>query len=111
MHGYISLWSESAGFLGQLCATEELWHERSGAATNMVYLQLLWTMIFGCVIWHKTLLTDSILGSGLIFGSAVTIAVLKNAPKGVRRVTAVQVEEVFPITVLAEDGELNGGAT
>lgn len=99
------------GFLGQLCVTEELRHERSGAATNMVYLQLLWTMIFGYVIWHKTLLTDSILGSGLIFGSAVTIAVLKNAPKVVRRVIAVQEEEVFPITVSAEDGELNGGAT
>jgi hypothetical protein len=71
-----------------------LQYEKSSRATNMVYVQMLFALSFDKLIWGTTPGTLSIIGSSLILGSAIYVAMHKEAPTkaGVERETGDQEE-------------------
>jgi len=69
------------GFVMQFLLTTGLAYEKSSRATNMVYTQMLFALAFDKLVWDTTPGFLSILGSSLILGSALYIAVLNNKKK------------------------------
>lgn len=66
------------GFVMQFLLTAGLAHEKSSRATNMVYTQMLFALAFDKIVWGTVPGTLSIVGSSLILGSALYVAVLNN---------------------------------
>ncbi|MDI1487315.1 MAG: hypothetical protein OHK93_006584 [Ramalina farinacea] len=66
------------GFVMQFLLTAGLAHERGSRATNMVYTQMLFALAFDKIVWNTSPGLLSILGSSLILGSALYVAVHKN---------------------------------
>ncbi|KAL8842937.1 MAG: hypothetical protein Q9170_000342 [Blastenia crenularia] len=66
------------GFVMQLLLTTGLAYEKSSRATNMVYTQMLFALAFDELVFHTTPGVLSILGSSLILGSALYIALQRN---------------------------------
>lgn len=58
-----------------------LQYEKSSRATNMVYMQMLFALSFDKLIWGTTPGAISIIGSSLILGSAIYVAMHKEDPK------------------------------
>ncbi|KAJ4403574.1 hypothetical protein N0V91_006447 [Didymella pomorum] len=75
------------GFVMQFLLAAGLQYEKSSRATNMVYVQMLFALSFDKLIWGTTPGALSIIGSSLILGSAIYVAMHKEAPKqaGVER--------------------------
>ncbi|KAJ4009484.1 hypothetical protein NW752_009075 [Fusarium irregulare] len=69
-----------SGFLFQVLLTEGLQREKAGRATNLIYVQLVYAVIIDRVIWGSTPPPASFIGSALIIGSAVWVALQKKAP-------------------------------
>ncbi|KAL9021326.1 MAG: hypothetical protein Q9185_001436 [Variospora sp. 1 TL-2023] len=69
------------GFVMQLLLTVGLAYEKSSRATNMVYTQMLFALAFDKLVFDTTPETLSILGSSLILGSALYIAVQQDPSK------------------------------
>jgi len=57
-----------------------LQYEKSSRATNMVYTQMLFALAADKLVWGTTPSALSILGSSLILGSAIYVAMHKTAP-------------------------------
>ena len=57
-------------------------HEKSSRATNMVYTQMLFALGFDKLIFGHTPGIMSILGSSLILGSAIVVAVQQDPNRG-----------------------------
>ena len=74
------------GFIMQFLLTAGLAYEKSSRATNMVYTQMLFALAFDKLVWDTSPDWMSILGSSLILGSAVYVAVLSNKAKKSRHV-------------------------
>ena len=72
------------GFVMQFLLTAGLQHEKSSRATNMVYTQMLFALAFDKLVWGTVPGTLSIVGSSLILGSALYIAVLNKKKKDVK---------------------------
>ncbi|KAJ1326921.1 U3 small nucleolar RNA-associated protein 25 [Microdochium nivale] len=68
-----------AGFLLQFLLTEGLQREKGGRATNLTYLQLVFTLVVERVIWGTTPPPISLAGSALIIGAAIWISLQKNS--------------------------------
>ncbi|KAI9701506.1 MAG: hypothetical protein M1836_001562 [Candelina mexicana] len=66
------------GFAMQFLLTAGLQYEKSSRATNMVYTQMLFALAFDKLVWNTTPGMLSIVGSSLILGSAISVAVLKD---------------------------------
>ena len=62
----------------QFLLTAGLAHEKSSRATNMVYTQMLFALAFDKIVWGTVPGALSIIGSSLILGSALYIAMLNN---------------------------------
>jgi len=71
----------SCGFVMQFMLTGGLAYEKSSRATNMVYTQMLFALAFDKLVWGTTPGVLSIVGSSLILGSALFVAVRKNKAK------------------------------
>ncbi|KAL9131774.1 MAG: hypothetical protein Q9217_000379 [Psora testacea] len=69
------------GFVMQFLLTAGLAYERSSRATNMVYTQMLFALAFDKLVWNTSPGLLSILGSSLILGSALYVAVHNNKVK------------------------------
>ncbi|KAL8728968.1 MAG: hypothetical protein Q9166_005063 [cf. Caloplaca sp. 2 TL-2023] len=69
------------GFLSQITLTTGLSYEKSSRATNMVYTNMLFALAFDKLVFDTTMGTLSILGSSLILGSALYIAVKQDPSK------------------------------
>ena len=65
------------GFIMQILLTAGLAHEKSSRATNMIYTQILFALAFDKLIFDTTPGSWSIVGSSLVLGSALYIAVHK----------------------------------
>ncbi|KAI9889948.1 MAG: hypothetical protein M1814_004671 [Vezdaea aestivalis] len=70
-----------SGFVMQFLLTAGLQFEKSSRANNMVYTLMFFALAADKVIWGTTPSLVSVTGSGLILGSAVYVAVKKDAPK------------------------------
>ena len=68
----------TCGFVMQFLLTAGLAYEKSSRATNMVYTQMLFALAFDKLVWNITPGLLSILGSSLILGSALYVAVHNN---------------------------------
>ena len=77
--GYL-LFLGICGFVMQIMLTAGLAHEKSSRATNMVYTQMLFALAFDKIVWNSTPGIWSIVGSSLILGSALYVAVKSNPP-------------------------------
>ncbi|KAI4262636.1 MAG: hypothetical protein L6R42_002193, partial [Xanthoria sp. 1 TBL-2021] len=69
------------GFVMQILLTAGLSYEKSSRATNMVYTNMLFALAFDKLVFDTTMGTFSILGSSLILGSALYIAVRQDPSK------------------------------
>ncbi|OCK81791.1 hypothetical protein K432DRAFT_325493 [Lepidopterella palustris CBS 459.81] len=69
------------GFIMQFLLAAGLQYEKSSRATNMVYTQMLFALGFDKLIWGTTPGTLSIIGSSLILGSAIYVAMHKEPEK------------------------------
>ncbi|VUC23498.1 unnamed protein product, partial [Clonostachys rosea] len=74
-----------SGFLLQVLLTEGLQREKAGRATNLIYTQMIWALIFERVVWGTTPPITSFIGSGLIISGAVWISLQKKAPETSKR--------------------------
>lgn len=73
----------TCGFIMQFLLASGLQYEKSSRATNMVYMQMLFALGFDKLIFGTTPGWTSIVGSSLILGSAIYVAVQKDiAAKG-----------------------------
>ncbi|KAH7084801.1 hypothetical protein BKA63DRAFT_401843 [Paraphoma chrysanthemicola] len=68
------------GFVMQFLLAAGLQYEKSSRATNMVYMQMLFALTFDKVVWGTTPGALSIVGSSLILGSAIYVAMHKEDP-------------------------------
>jgi len=68
------------GFVMQFLLAAGLQYEKSSRATNMVYMQMLFALAFDKLVWGTTPGALSITGSSLILGSAIYVAMNKEAP-------------------------------
>ncbi|KAL8659422.1 MAG: hypothetical protein Q9226_000449 [Calogaya cf. arnoldii] len=69
------------GFVMQILLTAGLSYEKSSRATNMVYTNMLFALAFDKLVFDTTMGILSILGSSLILGSALYIAVKPDPSK------------------------------
>lgn len=69
-----------SGFLMQFLLTAGLAHEKTSRATNMIYTQILFALAFDKLVFDVTPGSWSIVGSSLVLGSAMYIAVYKDTP-------------------------------
>lgn len=71
------------GFLMQFSLTAGIQRVKAGRAAAATYTQILWAVMWERLIWHKSPDLLSLLGGGLIIGSAITVSLIKykqNAP-------------------------------
>jgi drug/metabolite transporter (DMT)-like permease len=69
----------TCGFIMQFLMTAGLAHEKSNRATNMVYTSMLFALLWDRWVFGTVPGMWSLLGSGLILGSAIYVAVQKVA--------------------------------
>lgn len=63
-----------SGFVMQILFTAGLQQEKNSRATNMVYTQMLFAVLFDKLVWNSTLSVWSIIGSSIILTGAIYIA-------------------------------------
>jgi len=81
------------GFVMQFLLTAGLQHEKSSKATNMVYTQMLFALAFDKIVFDTSPGVLSILGSSLILGSALYVAVHNNKVKESHKVGEMRGDE------------------
>lgn len=69
------------GFVMQILLTAGLSYEKSSRATNMVYTNMLFALAFDKLVFDTTMGSMSIVGSSLILGSALYLAVRQDPSK------------------------------
>ncbi|KAA6407811.1 MAG: hypothetical protein FRX48_08162 [Lasallia pustulata] len=72
------------GVTMQLLLTAGLQHEKNSRATNMVYTQMLFALFFDKIVWDSTPGVGGFLGSAMILGSALFVAVSHKEKEMVR---------------------------
>lgn len=98
------------GFVMQFLLTAGLQYEKGSRATNMVYTQMLFALAFDKIFWDTTPGLLSIIGSSLILGSALYIAVLNNRAAEQKGGDVRGDEEVALVSgdVDEDDGSMDG---
>lgn len=97
------------GFVMQILLTAGLAYERSSRATNMVYTQMLFALAFDKLVFDTTPGTISILGSSLILGSALYIAVQQDPAKTSKRNERVDDDAEVGLVANDVDATMNDG--
>jgi drug/metabolite transporter (DMT)-like permease len=69
------------GFTSQYLSAAGLMYERSSRATNMIYSQMLFALIMDKLVFGHSPELLSLIGSSLILGSAIVVAIRKAGPK------------------------------
>ncbi|KAI9652679.1 MAG: hypothetical protein M1831_006666 [Alyxoria varia] len=69
------------GFAMQFLLSAGLQHEKSSRATNMVYTQMFFALVFDKLVFGTTPTLLSLLGSSLILGSAIYVTMQKESIK------------------------------
>jgi len=69
------------GFVMQFLLAAGLQYEKSSRATNMIYMQMLFALAFDKLVWGTTPGALSIIGSSLILGSAIYVAIHREDSK------------------------------
>ena len=106
--GYL-LFLGTCGFVMQFLLTAGLAYEKSSRATNMVYTQMLFALAFDKLVWNTSPGVLSIVGSSLILGSALYVAVHNNKAKEKKQAPEGREEEQLGLIV--DDSEENDDAS
>ena len=96
------------GFVMQLMLTTGLSVEKTSRATNMVYTQMLFALAFDKLVFDTTLGALSIVGSGLILGSALYTAVQQEPHKHAENKARADEDEEIGLTNYEEAHALLG---
>lgn len=84
-----------SGFAMQLLLTAGLAYEKSSRSTNMIYTSILFALIYDGIVFHAIPQTWSLVGSLLIMGSAIYVAMQNDNRKiGERTEVLTRDEEV-----------------
>ena len=67
-----------SGFVMQFLLTASLAHRRSNRVLNIVYVQMVFALGFDKLIWDETPGWVSVVGSGMILGSVIWVAVKRD---------------------------------
>ncbi|KAG5363746.1 putative transport protein [Yarrowia sp. B02] len=86
------------GFMTQLCMTGALTREKAAKVANITYTQIVWALLWDKVLWNNWPDIWSVLGGGLIIGSAIWVAMKKDVT-----VTVNEIPEVVPSTPTTEE--------
>ncbi|CAI6338181.1 unnamed protein product [Periconia digitata] len=103
------------GFVMQFLLAAGLQYEKSSRATNMVYCQMLFALAFDKLVFGTTPSALSILGSSLILGSAIYVALHKSDAAGKESMSREVVpggrfeEEMGLIETSRDDGRETAG--
>ncbi|KAI9688488.1 MAG: hypothetical protein M1822_001437 [Bathelium mastoideum] len=102
----------TCGFIMQFLLAAGLSHERSSRATNMTYTSMLFALAFDKLFFGTTPGITSIIGSSLILGSAIYVAMQKSARREeedrvIGRRQNGDEEEAMPL--VDENPEVDGG--
>ncbi|KXS98755.1 hypothetical protein AC578_9031 [Pseudocercospora eumusae] len=73
------------GFVMQFLLAASLSYEKSSRATNMTYTQMLFALTFDKLVFGHTPGVLSIIGSSLILGSAIVVAMQRDSGEGKKR--------------------------
>ena len=73
------------GFIMQFLLTSSLAHKRSNRVLNIVYVQMLFALGFDKIIWDESPGWMSLVGSGLILGSVIWVAIRKDSEQQGKR--------------------------
>ena len=92
------------GFVMQFLLTAGLSYEKSSRATNMVYTQMLFALAFDKMVWGTTPGVLSIVGSSLILGSALYVAVHNNNVKASKK-TSQECREEEELGLMTDEHE------
>lgn len=84
-----------SGFTMQILFTAGLQQEKNSRATNMVYTQMLFAVLFDKLVWNSTLGVWSIVGSSIILTSAIYIAMHNSSRTSLLKNIDNQDEERF----------------
>ncbi|KAL8897828.1 MAG: hypothetical protein Q9192_002394 [Flavoplaca navasiana] len=95
------------GFVMQLLLTAGLSYEKSSRATNMVYTNMLFALAFDKIVFDTTLGTLSIVGSSLILGSALYVAVKQDPSRKLKTSDGMPADEEEGLS--SEDGDIRTG--
>lgn len=93
-----------SGFVMQFLLTAGLQVERAGRATNMMYAQMLFALLWERLVWGTSPGLLSICGSALILGAVLWVGVKKG-----RVGEKVRVEDVEVVVPLFRDGRRDSG--
>ncbi|EUC44957.1 hypothetical protein COCMIDRAFT_5809 [Bipolaris oryzae ATCC 44560] len=93
------------GFIMQFLLAAGLQYEKSSRATNMVYMQMLFALSFDKLVWGTTPGALSIIGSSLILGSALYVAMNKEHSTKVAPRERGNVEEEMGLMAPEYDNE------
>ena len=74
-----------SGFVMQFLLTSSLAHKRSNKVLNIVYIQMVFALGFDKILFNQTPGLLSILGSSLILGSVIWVAVRKEGDKDTKK--------------------------
>ena len=95
------------GFVMQLLLTAGLSYEKSSRATNMVYTNMLFALAFDKIVFDTTLGILSIVGSSLILGSALYVAVKQDPSRKLKTSDGMPADEEEGLA--SEDGDIRTG--
>ncbi|MCJ1475328.1 hypothetical protein MMC13_003990 [Lambiella insularis] len=93
------------GFVMQFLLTAGLAHEKSSRATQMVYTQMLFALAFDKIFWNSTPGVWSIVGSSLVLGSAIYVAVKTESGKQAQNGGAGMADEEIALVDDVESAE------
>ena len=95
-----------SGFVMQFLLTASLAHQKSNRVLNMVYTQMLFALALDKIIWNESPDLTSWIGSSLILGSAIWVAMKREGEKKDEKVEERRDEEAALVRRLgAEDNE------
>lgn len=94
------------GFIMQFLLTAGLQYDKGSSATNMVYTQMLFALAFDKLVFDTTPGLLSLIGSSLILGSALYVALINNKAKSQKEGDGRGDEEA---ALVAGDGDSEEG--
>ncbi|KAL8711371.1 MAG: hypothetical protein Q9220_004268 [cf. Caloplaca sp. 1 TL-2023] len=97
------------GFVMQIMLTAGLSYEKSSRATNMIYTQMLFALAFDKLVFDTTPGLLSILGSSMILGSAIYVAVKQDSAKQTKSKERANADEEVGLVAVANNSERDTG--
>lgn len=97
-----------SGFVMQILFTAGLQQEKNSRATNMIYTQMIFAVVFDKLVWNSTLGIWSIVGSSIILTSAIYIALQNSSRISGKEDSEGEADEEQRFLLLDESWSIDG---